>query len=228
MRCCRHRILLALALSCQGCGLQNWRLWRLRRLCSVMAGGTARPAAAEGEAGHEPGTGWPGPQVAALGRGARAPWQAEQARHMVYPRCRDGGPSFPAIISSVQSKEALDRPWYGVSQTCSAGREVCDVLRRRFRGFCTVFGFSLFGRVGVYSGISQWYRVGDAGALRAEPLAPFVLRGQNQQEITTRTVIWARQLVASERPNFGECDVCARPTASRCPASTVRTPAIAR
>ena len=46
-----------------------------------MAGGTARPAA-EGEAGHEPGTGWPGPQVAALGRGApraRA-WQAEQAR----------------------------------------------------------------------------------------------------------------------------------------------------
>ena len=23
----------------QGCGLQNWRLWRLRRLCSVMAGG---------------------------------------------------------------------------------------------------------------------------------------------------------------------------------------------
>ena len=65
-------LLLALALSCQGCGLQNWRLWRLRRLCSVMAGGTARPAAAEGEAGHEPGTGWPGPQVAALGRGARA------------------------------------------------------------------------------------------------------------------------------------------------------------
>ena len=61
--------------SCQGCRLQNWRLWRLRRLrrlCSVMAGGTARPAAAEGEAGHEPGTGWPGPQVAALERGARA------------------------------------------------------------------------------------------------------------------------------------------------------------
>ena len=72
VRCRRRRILLALALSCQGCGLQNWRLWRLRRLCSVMAGGTARPAAAEGEAGHEPGTGWPGPQVAALGRGARA------------------------------------------------------------------------------------------------------------------------------------------------------------
>ena len=69
-------------------------------------------------------------------------------------------PLFP-IISSVQSKEAPDRPCYGVSQTCP------DVLRRRFRGFCTVFGFSLFGRVGVYSGISQWYRVGDAGALRA-------------------------------------------------------------
>ena len=71
--------------SCQGCGLQNWRLWRLRRLCSVMAGGTARPAAAEGEAGHEPGTGWPGPQVAALrARRARA-WQAEQAERKVRP-----------------------------------------------------------------------------------------------------------------------------------------------
>ena len=77
-------------------------------------------------------------------------------------------PLFP-IISSVQSKEAPDRPCYGVSQTCP------DVLRRRFRGFCTVFGFSLFGRVGVYSGISQWYRVGDAGALRAEPLATLCL-----------------------------------------------------
>ena len=35
----RRRILLALALSCQGCGLQNWRLWRLRsrRLCSVFS-----------------------------------------------------------------------------------------------------------------------------------------------------------------------------------------------
>ena len=64
---------------------------------------------------------------------------------------------FSAIISSVQSKEAPDRPCYGVSH----------VLRPTFRGFCTVFGFSLFGRVGVYSGISQWYRVGDAGALRA-------------------------------------------------------------
>ena len=49
--------------------------------------------------------------------------------------------------------------------------KLATVLRPRFRGFCTVFGFSLFGRVGVYSGISQWYRVGDAGALRAEPLA---------------------------------------------------------
>ena len=89
-------------------------------------------------------------------------WQAEQARHMVNPRCRDAVP-LSAIISSVQSKEAPDRPCYGVSQTCP------DVLRRRFRGFCTVFGFSLFGRVGVNPGISQWYRVGDAGALRAEP-----------------------------------------------------------
>ena len=41
--------------------------------------------------------------------------------------------------------------------------------------FCTVFGFSLFGRVGVCTGISQWYRVGDAGALRAEPLATLCL-----------------------------------------------------
>ena len=59
--------------------------------------------------------------------------------------------------------------------------KLATVLRRIFRGFCTVFGFSLFGRVGVYSGISQWYRVGDAGALRAEPLATLCLglRGQN-------------------------------------------------
>ena len=52
---------------------------------ACMAGGTARPAAAEGEAGHEPGTGWPGPQVAALrARRARA-WQAEQAERKVRP-----------------------------------------------------------------------------------------------------------------------------------------------
>ena len=44
---------------------------------------------------------------------------------------------------------------------------VCD--------FCTVFGFSLFGCVGVNPGISQWLRVGDAGALRAEPLATLYL-----------------------------------------------------
>ena len=60
--------------------------------------------------------------------------------------------------------------------------KLATVLRPRFRGFCTVFGFSLFGRVGVNPGISQWYRVGDAGALLAgralsHPL--FVLRGQN-------------------------------------------------
>ena len=86
---------------------------------------------------------------------------------------------FSAIISSVQSKEAPDRPCYGVSQTCP------DVLRRRFRGFCTVFGFSLFGRVGVYSGISQWYRVGDAGALRAEPLATLCLARSKEIEVET-------------------------------------------
>ena len=60
-----------------------------------MAGGTARPAAAEGEAGHEPGTGWPGPQVAALGRGARA--HGRPSRLGIYgepPRCRDDGPFF--------------------------------------------------------------------------------------------------------------------------------------
>ena len=82
---------------------------------------------------------------------------------MVNPRDVATAVPFSAIISSVQSKEAPDRPCYGVSQTCP------DVLRRIFRGFCTVFGFSLFGRVGVNPGISQWYRVGDAGALRAEP-----------------------------------------------------------
>ena len=82
---------------------------------------------------------------------------------------------FSAIISSVQSKEAPDRPCYGVSQTCP------DVLRRRFRGFCTVFGFSLFGRVGVNPGISQWYRVGDAGALRAEPLATLCLARSSKE-----------------------------------------------
>ena len=125
-----------------------------------MAGGTARPAAAEGEAGHEPGTGWPGPQVAALGRGARA--------HGSEPDVAMAVPLYAIIFSSVQSKEAPDRPCYGVSQTCS--RSSSDVP-----WFCTVFGFSLFGRVGVYSGISQWYRVGDAGALRAEPLATLCL-----------------------------------------------------
>ena len=60
-------------------------------------------------------------------------------------------------------------PMFSVCQTGT------DVLRPTFRVFCTVFGFSLFGRVGVYSGISQWYRVGDAGALRAEPLATLCL-----------------------------------------------------
>ena len=75
---------------------------------------------------------------------------------------------FSAIISSVQSKEALDRP-------CLGGQNLFPFFVRDSVGFCTVFGFSLFGRVGVYSGISQWYRVGDAGALRAEPLATLCL-----------------------------------------------------
>ena len=52
-------------------------------------------------------------------------------------------------------------------------------LAPTFFGFGTVFGFSLFGRVGVYSGISQWYRVGDAGALWAEPLATLCLARSN-------------------------------------------------
>ena len=94
-------------------------------------------------------------------------------------------PLFP-IISSVQSKEAPDRPCYGVSQTCP------DVLRRRFRGFCTVFGFSLLGRVGVYSGISQWYRVGDAGALRAKPLATLCLA--RSKEVHPYSVAGARHV----------------------------------
>ena len=59
--------------------------------------------------------------------------------------------------------------------------KLATVLRLTFRGFCTVFGFSLFGRVGVYSGISQWYRVGDAGALRAEPLATLCLARSKSQ-----------------------------------------------
>ena len=70
---------------------------------------------------------------------------------------------FSAIISSVQSKEA---GW--IAHVMAFAKLVTTFF---VPGFCTVFGFSLFGRVGVYSGISQWYRVGDAGALRAEPLA---------------------------------------------------------
>ena len=98
----------------------------------------------------------------ARARRARA-WQAEQARHMVNPRCRDAVPLF---------RDHFVRPIEG-----SAGSPMLWSYshRPRFRGFCTVFGFSLFGRVGVYSGISQWYRVGDAGALRAEPFATLCL-----------------------------------------------------
>ena len=82
---------------------------------------------------------------------------------MVNPRCRDAVPLFrDHFVRPIEG--SAGSPMFSVCQTCP------DVLRSRFRGFCTVFGFSLFGRVGVYSGISQWYRVGDAGALRAEPL----------------------------------------------------------
>ena len=73
----------------------------------------------------------------ARARRARA-WQAEQARHMVNPRCRDGGARFSAIISSVQSKEAPDRPCYGVSQTCR------DVLRLTFRGLHCIRIFAIW------------------------------------------------------------------------------------
>ena len=66
-----------------------------KRLCSVMAGGTARPAAAEGEAGHEPGTGWPGPQVAALGRGARAHGRPSRLGIYGEPPMSRCGPAFP-------------------------------------------------------------------------------------------------------------------------------------
>ena len=75
-----------------------------------MAGGTARPAAAEGEAGHEPGTGWPGPQVAALGRGARAHGRPSRLGIYGEPPMSRWRSRFSAIISSVQSKEAPDRP----------------------------------------------------------------------------------------------------------------------
>ena len=61
---------------------------------------------------------------------------------------------FSPIISSVQSKEALDRPCYGVYQTCP------DVV---------VFGSH--GPAFVFTGYEAEYRVCDAGALRAEPLA---------------------------------------------------------
>ena len=104
----------------------------------------------------------------ARARRARA-WQAEQARHMVNSRCRDGGPAFPGDHFVRPIEGSAGSPMFSVCQTGT------DVLRPTFRVFCTVFGFSLFGRVGVYSGISQWYRVGDAGALRAEPLATLCL-----------------------------------------------------
>ena len=66
-------------------------------------------------------------------------------------------PLFP-IISSVQSKEALDRPCYGVYQTCFE-----------------VVVFGSHGPAFVFTGYEAEYRVCDAGALRAEPLVPLYL-----------------------------------------------------
>ena len=52
-------------------------------------------------------------------------------------------------------------------------------------GFCTVFGFCylfVWGYNYILQ-ICQWYRVCDAGALRAEPLATlYILRGQNRKK----------------------------------------------
>ena len=69
---------------------------------------------------------------------------------------------FPPIISSVQSKEALDRPCYGVYQTCFE-----------------VVVFGSHGPAFVFTGYEAEYRVCDAGALRAEPLVPLYLARSN-------------------------------------------------
>ena len=108
---CRRRILLALALSCLGCGLQNWRLWRLRRLCSVHgrrdceAGGAegARLGTSQEQAG----------QVRRWLRSgearARMAGRAGSA-YMVNLRCRDGGPAFPDHFVRPIEGSAADRP----------------------------------------------------------------------------------------------------------------------
>ena len=82
----------------------------------------------------------------ARARRARA-WQAEQARHMVNPRCRDGGPAFPRSFRP-SNRRKRRRPCYGSAIMELA--KLVTVLRPTFRGFCTVFGFLLFDRVGVY------------------------------------------------------------------------------
>ena len=90
-------------------------------------------------------------------------------------------PRFSAIIRPSNRQGSAGSPMFSVCQTCY------DVLLLNLRGFCTVFGFSLFGRVGVIplSGISQWYRVSDAGALRAEPLATLCLARSKFKQKTT-------------------------------------------
>ena len=96
----------------------------------------------------------------ARARRARA-WQAEQARHMVNPRGRDAVPLF---------RDHFVRPI-----PCSA----LPNLNRRSSSQIPWFlhGIRIFAiwSCGCDSGISQWYRVGDAGALRAEPLATLCL-----------------------------------------------------
>ena len=115
---------LASVASMQALQRDGWR--------DCEAGGSGR------RGWHEPGTGWPGPQVAALGRGARAHGRPRGSAYGLPPRCRDGGPAFPAIISSVQSKEALDRPCYGrggVSQTCHRSSSHVPWFLHGFRSF---------------------------------------------------------------------------------------------
>ena len=90
-------------------------------------------------------------------------------------------PLFP-IISSVQSKEALDRPCYGVYQTCFE-----------------VVVFGSHGPAFVFTGYEAEYRVCDAGALRAEPLAPFILRGPKNGPRRVHTHIHTRGACVGDR-----------------------------
>ena len=102
---------------------------------------------------------------------------------------------------------------FSVCQTCP------DVLRLTFRGFCTVFGFSLFGRVGVNPGISQWYRVGDAGALRAEPLATLLSCAvKNVSRIRATHTVGIDPAIPFTRPaeRRREHGACGGPRAERC------------